>query len=109
MREEGASGPEGLVVRRQQTQQELANMIGSCRETISPAFNQLARDGLIIRAARSLVVTPAALIEPAEKKKALRGRTRPRLDMMSTAGSFRELGERERQPARQALGSEASA
>ena len=51
------------------TQQELANMIGSCRETISRAFNQLARDGLIIPRGRSLVVTPA-LIERCEKKKA---------------------------------------
>ena len=68
-REEGASGPEGLVVRRRPTQQELANLIGSCRETISRAFNQLARDGLIVPRGRSLVVTPA-LIERAEKKKA---------------------------------------
>ncbi len=68
-REEGASGPDGLVVRRRPTQQELANMIGSCRETISRAFNQLARDGLIIPRGRSLVVTPA-LIERCEKKKA---------------------------------------
>lgn len=68
-REEGSQGPDGLVVRRRPTQQELANMIGSCRETISRAFNQLARDGLIIPRGRSLVVTPS-LIERAEKKKA---------------------------------------
>jgi CRP-like cAMP-binding protein len=68
-REEGAESPDGLIVRRRPTQQELANMIGSCRETISRAFNQLARDGLIIPKGRSLVVTPA-LIEKAEKKKA---------------------------------------
>jgi CRP/FNR family transcriptional regulator, cyclic AMP receptor protein len=68
-REEGSESPDGLVVRRRPTQQELANMIGSCRETISRAFNQLARDGLIIPKGRSLVVTPA-LIEKAEKRKA---------------------------------------
>ncbi|MCB9572534.1 MAG: Crp/Fnr family transcriptional regulator [Kofleriaceae bacterium] len=68
-REEGSESPDGLVVRRRPTQQELANMIGSCRETISRAFNQLARDGLIIPKGRSLVVTPA-LIEKAERKKA---------------------------------------
>lgn len=67
-REEGASGPDGLVVRRRPTQQELANMVGSCRETISRAFNQLARDGLIIPRGRSLVVTPG-LVERATKKK----------------------------------------
>ena len=66
-REEGAQSPEGLVVRRRPTQQELANMIGSCRETISRAFNQLARDGLIIPRGRSLVVTPA-LVERSERR-----------------------------------------
>jgi CRP-like cAMP-binding protein len=59
--EEGTPVPEGVLVRRRPTQQELANMIGSCRETISRAFNQLARDGLIIPRGRSLVVTPALL------------------------------------------------
>ncbi len=59
--EEGTESPEGLMVRRRPTQQELANMIGSCRETISRAFNQLARDGMIIPKGRSLVVTPALL------------------------------------------------
>jgi CRP/FNR family cyclic AMP-dependent transcriptional regulator len=68
-REEGSSGPEGIVVRRRPTQQELANMIGSCRETISRAFNQLARDGLIIARGRALVVT-SALIERSERRKA---------------------------------------
>lgn len=68
-REEGSSGPEGIVVRRRPTQQELANMIGSCRETISRAFNQLARDGLIIARGRALVVT-SALIEKSERRKA---------------------------------------
>jgi CRP/FNR family cyclic AMP-dependent transcriptional regulator len=68
-REEGTQSAEGLVVRRRPTQQELANMIGSCRETISRAFNQLARDGLIIPRGRAMVVTPA-LIAKAEKKRA---------------------------------------
>ena len=68
-REEGSTGPEGIVVRRRPTQQELANMIGSCRETISRAFNQLARDGLIIARGRALVVT-SALIEKSERRKA---------------------------------------
>ena len=59
--EEGTESPEGLMVRRRPTQQELANMIGSCRETISRAFNQLARDGMIIPRGRALVVTRALL------------------------------------------------
>lgn len=68
-REEGTASPEGLLVRRRPTQQDLANMIGSCRETISRAFNQLARDGLIIPRGRALVVTPA-LMARVEKRKA---------------------------------------
>jgi CRP-like cAMP-binding protein len=59
--EEGSEVAEGILVRRRPTQQELANMIGSCRETISRAFNQLAREGLIIARGRSLVVTNALL------------------------------------------------
>lgn len=68
-REEGTASAEGLIVRRRPTQQELANMIGSCRETISRAFNQLARDGLIIARGRAMVVTHA-LVDRAERKKA---------------------------------------
>ena len=67
-KEEGSELPEGLLVRRRPTQQELANMIGSCRETISRAFNQLARDGMIIPRGRSLVVT-RALIQKIEKSR----------------------------------------
>ncbi len=59
--EEGTEAAEGILVRRRPTQQELANMIGSCRETISRAFNQLAREGLIIARGRSLVVTDALM------------------------------------------------
>ena len=65
-REEGTQAPEGLLVRRRPTQQELANMIGSCRETISRAFNQLARDGLVIARGRSMIVTPALMAQVAE-------------------------------------------
>lgn len=68
-REEGTEGPDGVLVRRRPTQQELANMIGSCRETISRAFNQLARDGLIIPRGRALVVTQA-LLDKVDKRRA---------------------------------------
>ena len=39
------------------TQQDLANMVGSCRETISRTFNALARKGLIVPRGRALIVT----------------------------------------------------
>jgi CRP/FNR family cyclic AMP-dependent transcriptional regulator len=67
--EEGSATPEGVLVRRRPTQQELANMVGSCRETISRAFNQLARDGLIIPRGRAMVVT-SELIEKARRGRA---------------------------------------
>ncbi len=68
-KEEGTEAPEGVLVRRRPTQQELANMIGSCRETISRAFNQLARDGLIIARGRAMVIT-TALMQRSEKRRA---------------------------------------
>jgi len=57
-KEEGTATPEGLMVPRLPTQQELASMVGSCRETISRAFNQLVKSGAIISRGRALVVTP---------------------------------------------------
>jgi CRP-like cAMP-binding protein len=66
--DEGIEAPEGRLVRRRPTQQELANMIGACRETISRMFNQLAREGLIIARGRALVVT-RELIERSSKPK----------------------------------------
>ena len=68
-REEGMATQEGVLIRRRPTQQELANMIGSCRETISRAFNQLARDGLITPRGRALVVTDA-LIQRVDRRRA---------------------------------------
>jgi len=59
--EEGFRAAEGMLIKRRPTQQELANMVGSCRETISRAFNQLARDGLIVSKGRTLLITNALL------------------------------------------------
>ena len=56
-RQDGEETLEGLVLRRRPTQQELANMIGSCRETISRAFTSLMAQGLLVARGRSLLVT----------------------------------------------------
>jgi CRP/FNR family transcriptional regulator, cyclic AMP receptor protein len=56
-REDGMEMPEGALIRRRPTQQDLASMVGACRETISRTFNLLARRGLIIPRGRSLLVT----------------------------------------------------
>lgn len=68
-REDGVDLPEGMLIRRRPTQQDLASMVGSCRETISRTFNQLARKGLIVPRGRSLVVTRQLIqsIEPQAK------------------------------------------
>jgi CRP-like cAMP-binding protein len=55
--DDGQELPEGVLIRRRPTQQDLANMVGACRETISRTFNTLARRGLIVPRGRSLLVT----------------------------------------------------
>lgn len=55
--EDGTKSSEGFLIEPRPTQQELANMVGSCRETVSRLFNQLVRDGLIIAQGRAMVVT----------------------------------------------------
>jgi CRP-like cAMP-binding protein len=56
-REDQLESPEGLVIRRRPTQQDLANMVGSCRETINRAYNTLVKKGLVFTRGRSLVVS----------------------------------------------------
>ncbi len=64
-RDDGMELPEGALIRRRPTQQDLANMVGACRETISRTFNLLARRGLIVPRGRSLLVTRRLVGEPA--------------------------------------------
>jgi len=65
-REEG-SAPQSdvsdgdLVLRRRPTQQDLANMVGSCRETVSRTLTAMARRGLVVPRGRTLVLTRALL------------------------------------------------
>ncbi len=60
-RAEGPAGPHGLTLSRRPTQQDLASMVGACRETVSRTLTSLIRRGLIIARGRSLVLTPALL------------------------------------------------
>ena len=68
--EDGVEIPDGRLIRRRPTQQELANMVGSCRETISRTFNLLARRGLITPRGRSLLVTRRLMEHKGETKAA---------------------------------------
>jgi CRP-like cAMP-binding protein len=54
---EGQSGPEGVVVQNRPTQQEMANSIGACRETVSRIVSDLARRGLITPRGRTLIIS----------------------------------------------------
>ena len=54
---EGQEVPEGLLIRQRPTQQELANRIGACRETVSRIVSDLTRRGLVTPQGRSLLLS----------------------------------------------------
>ena len=56
-KEEGEQTDGGMLLRRRPTQQDLANMVGSCRETISRTFTSMIKRGLIVPRGRALVLT----------------------------------------------------
>jgi CRP-like cAMP-binding protein len=56
-RQDGAPGPDGLLIRNRPTQQELANQIGACRETVSRTVSELVRRGMLVPRGRSLLVS----------------------------------------------------
>jgi CRP-like cAMP-binding protein len=60
-REDGEETPEGLLLRRRPTQQDLANLIGSCRETVSRAFTSMVKRGLMVPRGRALLLTKRLL------------------------------------------------
>jgi CRP/FNR family cyclic AMP-dependent transcriptional regulator len=54
---EGQEMPDGLLIRHRPTQQELANRIGACRETVSRIVSDLTRRGLVTPQGRSLLLS----------------------------------------------------
>jgi CRP-like cAMP-binding protein len=60
-KEEGEQTDGGLLLRKRPTQQDLANMVGSCRETISRTFTSMIKRGLLVPRGRALVLTRALL------------------------------------------------
>ena len=69
---EGEPTPEGVLVVLHRTQEEIALEIGTARESVSRAFKQLARRGLIQQPARDRILIPAlerlrALAAPGER------------------------------------------
>jgi CRP/FNR family cyclic AMP-dependent transcriptional regulator len=60
-RQDGTPVPDGLLIRNRPTQQELANQIGACRETVSRTVSELVRQGLLTPRGRSLLVSKQLL------------------------------------------------
>lgn len=56
-RQDGTDAPDGLLIRQRPTQQEIANQIGACRETVSRTVSDLVRRGLLTPRGRSLLVS----------------------------------------------------
>jgi CRP/FNR family transcriptional regulator, cyclic AMP receptor protein len=56
-RHDGQALPEGALIRHRPTQQELANSIGACRETVSRIVSDLVRKGLLTPRGRGLLLS----------------------------------------------------
>ena len=57
-RDEGKVVPEGTLITRSPTQQDLASRIGACRETVSRIVAELARQQLLSLEGRKLTLSP---------------------------------------------------
>lgn len=62
----GEAAPGGILIKKRPTQQDLANMVGTCRETVSRTLSAMARQGLVVSRGRSLLLTQA-LVEGARQ------------------------------------------
>jgi len=57
-RDEGQPVPEGTIIQRSPTQQDLASRIGACRETVSRIVADLARQQILSLDGRKLTLAP---------------------------------------------------
>ncbi|HEX3693762.1 MAG TPA: Crp/Fnr family transcriptional regulator [Polyangia bacterium] len=55
-RQEGQVVADGVLIRQRPTQQELANLVGACRETVSRVVSDLTRRGLLQAQGRGLLI-----------------------------------------------------
>jgi CRP/FNR family cyclic AMP-dependent transcriptional regulator len=56
MAKEGIKTPQGMVIEKRPTQQEMANMIGTSRETVSRILSELGRRGYITTLGRKMII-----------------------------------------------------
>lgn len=55
-RSSGERHVDGLMIPHRPTQQDLANMVGTCRETVSRTLSSMARRGLVVSRGRTLLL-----------------------------------------------------
>ena len=53
---QGERREDGILIPRRPTQQDLASMVGTCRETVSRALSAMARRGLVVARGRTLLL-----------------------------------------------------
>lgn len=56
---EGVESEEGVLIRERPTQQEIASMVGSSRETVSRALNDFVRRGLVVMNGKQILLRHA--------------------------------------------------
>lgn len=61
-REEGIQSPDGIVVPREVTQQDLASLVGSVREVVSRALKVMEDDGLVVIRRREILIRDLAAL-----------------------------------------------
>lgn len=61
---QGEPRDDGVFIRRRPTQQDLANMVGTSRESVSRALSAMARRGLVVARGRSLLLRRALMDTP---------------------------------------------
>lgn len=61
-REEGVQTPEGVLVRRTLTQQDLASLVGSVREVVSRTLRTMAEDGVVEVSRKEILVRDLAAL-----------------------------------------------
>lgn len=67
-RREGQAREDGILIDNRPTQQELAGMVGTSRETVSRALNDFARNGYLTMSGRRILLKKAFALESAYPK-----------------------------------------
>lgn len=67
-RREGQARPDGILIENRPTQQELAAMVGTSRETVSRALGEFARAGYLSMSGRRILLKRAFALESAYPK-----------------------------------------